>query len=70
MILKAHPITACIFRKKIISNLLAKQVHDLTDADVAEIISKTEGYSGSDMDGLVREAAIGIVFFFNALIYI
>ena len=46
-------------RKAIISNLLRKQKHDLIDKDIEEIVEKTNGYSGSDMDGLVREAAMG-----------
>jgi SpoVK/Ycf46/Vps4 family AAA+-type ATPase len=28
---------------------------------VADVVARTDGYSGSDMDGLVREAALGPV---------
>ncbi|CAG8603196.1 34374_t:CDS:10, partial [Racocetra persica] len=43
----------------IIKNLLQKQKHSLTDQEIYEICEKTAGYSGSDMDGLCREAALG-----------
>ena len=46
-------------RATIIRNLLSNQSHSLSDDDVNWICSNTEGYSGSDMDGLCREAAIG-----------
>lgn len=40
-------------------NLLKKQIHSLTENDIQKVVSLTAGYSGSDMDGLIREAAIG-----------
>lgn len=46
-------------RRNIITNLLQAQRHSLTEADLDEIARLTEGYSGSDMDGLCREAALG-----------
>ncbi|PVV01085.1 hypothetical protein BB560_004512 [Smittium megazygosporum] len=46
-------------RKKIIKNLLEKQGCALTESEIEDISEKTEGYSGSDMDGLCREAALG-----------
>ncbi|KAJ3250930.1 hypothetical protein HK103_003046 [Boothiomyces macroporosus] len=46
-------------RSSIIRSLLSKQHHNLSNADICEIIEKTPGYSGSDMDGLIREAALG-----------
>ncbi|CAB4477246.1 unnamed protein product [Rhizophagus irregularis] len=46
-------------RFAIVKNLLSKQKHSLTDEQIHEICKKTEGYSGSDMDGLCREAALG-----------
>jgi SpoVK/Ycf46/Vps4 family AAA+-type ATPase len=46
-------------RKSIMLNLLSKQVHSLTTSEIDDIVQRTDGYSGSDMDGLVREAALG-----------
>jgi fidgetin-like protein 1 len=46
-------------RRTIVMNLLQKQIHSLVDSEIDDIVQKTDGYSGSDMDGLVREAAIG-----------
>ncbi|KAJ1977320.1 putative 26S proteasome subunit yta6 [Dimargaris xerosporica] len=46
-------------RKTIVKNLLRKQKNCLTDAEIEELCQLTDGYSGSDMDGLCREAAIG-----------
>ncbi|CAG8541954.1 17884_t:CDS:10 [Dentiscutata erythropus] len=46
-------------RYGIIKNLLQKQNHLLTEQEIHEICEKTAGYSGSDMDGLCREAALG-----------
>ncbi|RKP09273.1 P-loop containing nucleoside triphosphate hydrolase protein [Thamnocephalis sphaerospora] len=46
-------------RMGIVRNLLKKQNHSLTDDEIAELCRLTAGYSGSDMDGLCREAALG-----------
>jgi fidgetin-like protein 1 len=46
-------------RAIIIRNLLSNQSHSLTEEDIQLVCQKTDGYSGSDMDGLCREAAIG-----------
>ncbi|CAI2165381.1 4086_t:CDS:10 [Funneliformis geosporum] len=46
-------------RFTIVKNLLLKQKHLLTDEQIRDICGKTAGYSGSDMDGLCREAALG-----------
>lgn len=43
----------------IIKSLLSTQKHCLDNGDMNEIASLTKGYSGSDMDGLCREAALG-----------
>ena len=34
---------------------------ELSDADVAKVVAKTEGYSGSDMRNLIQEACQGPV---------
>ncbi|KAI8923229.1 P-loop containing nucleoside triphosphate hydrolase protein [Entophlyctis helioformis] len=53
------PLPEAGARKSIVMNLVSKQVHNLTEAEVDDIVRRTDGYSGSDMDGLVREAALG-----------
>jgi len=46
-------------RRRIITNLLAKERNSLTDTEVEEVVDKTEGYSGADMANLCKEAAMG-----------
>lgn len=46
-------------RRRIVENLIRKQKHNLTQTDLDTISKLSEGYSGSDMDGLCREAALG-----------
>jgi SpoVK/Ycf46/Vps4 family AAA+-type ATPase len=53
------PLPEAHARKKIVENLLDTQKHALSVEEIDDIIEKTNGYSGSDMDGLVREAALG-----------
>lgn len=53
------PLPETDARATIIKNLLSNQSHNLTEEDIQWICSRTDGYSGSDMDGLCREAAIG-----------
>ncbi|OZJ04954.1 hypothetical protein BZG36_01737 [Bifiguratus adelaidae] len=53
------PLPERIGRHGIIENLLRKQHHDLSAEEIEQICDMTEGYSGSDMDGLCREAALG-----------
>jgi hypothetical protein len=38
---------------------MKKQIHCLAESDIEKIVNLTDGYSGSDMDGLIREAALG-----------
>lgn len=45
-------------RQKIIENLLKKVDHNLTTAQIERIAELTEGYSGADMSGLCKYAAI------------
>lgn len=46
-------------RIQIVRNLLQGQKHDVTESDLDTICQRTDGYSGSDMDNLCREAALG-----------
>lgn len=53
------PLPESQARATIVRNLLSNQSHCLSEEDIQWICSQTDGYSGSDMDGLCREAAIG-----------
>ncbi|TPX34568.1 hypothetical protein SmJEL517_g02812 [Synchytrium microbalum] len=55
------PLPEAEGRRHIIRNLLKNQEHSLDEEQMQDIVARTEGYSGSDMDGLVREAALGPV---------
>ncbi|KAJ2158470.1 putative 26S proteasome subunit yta6 [Coemansia sp. RSA 552] len=46
-------------RRTIVTNLLRRQTHSLTEANLDTICDRTDGYSGADMDTLCREAAFG-----------
>lgn len=41
------------------ANLLKKVPNSLTETEIDIVCDKTEGYSGSDLDQTVREAALG-----------
>lgn len=46
-------------RKHIVLNLLSQQTYQLSEAELNAIQLKSEGYSGSDMSYLCKEAALG-----------
>ncbi|KAF9299798.1 hypothetical protein BGZ74_008643 [Mortierella antarctica] len=46
-------------RTDMVTNLLGNQGHDLTPQQIRDIGEKTDGYSGSDIKGLCKEAAYG-----------
>jgi len=53
------PLPELEARKRIITNLLGKEKHKLTHAEIEEVSRLTEGYSGADMANLCKEAAMG-----------
>jgi len=53
------PLPELEARRRIITNLLGKEKHELTEEQVEEISRRTEGYSGADMANLCKEAAMG-----------
>ncbi|KAF9982056.1 hypothetical protein BGZ65_003285, partial [Modicella reniformis] len=48
-------------RYSLMTKLLERQPHDLTQEQILDICDRTDGYSGSDVTGLCREAALGPV---------
>jgi len=46
-------------RGSIVGNLMLHQNHHLSEEDMAVICQRTDGYSGSDMANLCKEAAMG-----------
>ncbi|KAF9141178.1 hypothetical protein BG015_001367 [Linnemannia schmuckeri] len=48
-------------RLGLMNKLLESQPHELTEDQIKDICERTAGYSGSDMTGLCREAALGPV---------
>lgn len=46
-------------RAAIIRHLTSKHTNALTEEDIQWICEKTDGYSGSDLNGLCKDAALG-----------
>ncbi|GAW17885.1 hypothetical protein ANO14919_073520 [Xylariales sp. No.14919] len=42
-----------------LETLLGQQTHSLTDADISELVDLTDGFSGSDITALAKDAAMG-----------
>ncbi|KAI0024089.1 AAA-domain-containing protein [Xylariomycetidae sp. FL0641] len=42
-----------------LKNLLSQQKHNLTDADIAALVDMIDGFSGSDITALAKDAAMG-----------
>ncbi|TPX71043.1 hypothetical protein CcCBS67573_g06305 [Chytriomyces confervae] len=53
------PLPEAEARMSLMNRLLLKQKNSLSPQEIDYIVAKTDGYSGSDIDGLVREAALG-----------
>ncbi|KAH6572551.1 hypothetical protein BASA50_004363 [Batrachochytrium salamandrivorans] len=53
------PLPDAAAREMIMETLMKKQIHALNADMIGDIVKRTHGYSGSDMDGLIREAALG-----------
>tara|TARA_B110001452_G_C15184568_1_gene411427 strand:+ start:82 stop:1110 length:1029 start_codon:yes stop_codon:yes gene_type:complete len=53
------PLPDAEARLEMVSRTLRGLANDLTEGDVASLVAATDGYSGSDMAGLGREAAYG-----------
>lgn len=53
------PLPEAETREKQLRNLLAHQTHTLTEEDFHELLALTDGYSGSDITSLAKDAAMG-----------
>ncbi|CEP63476.1 putative AAA family ATPase SAP1 LALA0_S08e03356g [Lachancea lanzarotensis] len=53
------PLPEMETRKKQLAKLLTHQKHTLTDEDFDEVLQLTDGYSGSDITSLAKDAAMG-----------
>ena len=53
------PLPDAASRSTHIKRLLSKNAHNLDDADIQSVVTKAQGYSGSDLSNLCREAAMG-----------
>ncbi|CAJ2508780.1 Uu.00g138060.m01.CDS01 [Anthostomella pinea] len=53
------PLPEAPTRATQLNTLLGQQKHNLTDSDIAELVGLTEGFSGSDITALAKDAAMG-----------
>ncbi|ETV85943.1 hypothetical protein, variant 1 [Aphanomyces astaci] len=53
------PLPSAEARLDLMNRLLAKNQHDLTDADKSHIVQRSKGFSGADVRSLCTEAAMG-----------
>ncbi|KAI1452966.1 AAA-domain-containing protein [Annulohypoxylon moriforme] len=53
------PLPEAETRATQLKTLLGQQKHSLTDTDIAELVDLTDGFSGSDITALAKDAAMG-----------
>ncbi|KAI0012403.1 AAA-domain-containing protein [Xylariaceae sp. FL0662B] len=53
------PLPEATTRASQLKTLLGQQKHSLTDTDLAELVDLTDGFSGSDITALAKDAAMG-----------
>ena len=53
------PLPDSAARGSIVNSLMSQQNHNLSSSDLAILCERTDGYSGSDMANLCKEAAMG-----------
>ncbi|XP_014055255.1 fidgetin-like protein 1 isoform X1 [Salmo salar] len=53
------PLPEAAARRQIVSNLMACEKSQLEEEELENVVTGTEGFSGADMTGLCREAALG-----------
>eukprot|EP00808_Paulinella_micropora_P009487 g39982.t1 len=53
------PLPESQARRDLILNLLRKERHDMSEEHIADVVAKTDGYSGADLRALCTEAAYG-----------
>ncbi|KAI0157041.1 AAA-domain-containing protein [Hypoxylon sp. FL1284] len=53
------PLPEAETRATQLKTLLGQQKHSLTDADITELVDLTDGFSGSDITALAKDAAMG-----------
>jgi SpoVK/Ycf46/Vps4 family AAA+-type ATPase len=53
------PLPDASAREELLRRLLAKQPNEISDAEIATLVQRTDGYSGSDLHNLCAEAALG-----------
>eukprot|EP01091_Cochliopodium_minus_P010778 TRINITY_DN2937_c0_g1_i1.p1 TRINITY_DN2937_c0_g1~~TRINITY_DN2937_c0_g1_i1.p1 ORF type:complete len:725 (-),score=256.78 TRINITY_DN2937_c0_g1_i1:84-2207(-) len=52
------PLPDPVSRRALLNNLLRGQEHDISEEDLTKIVEKTDGYSGSDITAVTKEAAM------------
>jgi SpoVK/Ycf46/Vps4 family AAA+-type ATPase len=48
-------------RRAIVEGLLSKMENEVTKEEIEELVIKTEGYTGADLENLCREAALQVI---------